>query len=75
LAPVNRRTVKFIKQKFDKNESKRYFLPRVVQRLPKNPSAQKNFTNTLGLKTDGLITELCKKIKSDIVGKNVFENH
>ena len=30
--------------------------------------------NTLGLKTDGFITELCKKIKSDIVGQNVCEN-
>ena len=41
----------------------------------KNPSVKKKtFMNTLGLKTDGLITEWCKKIKSDIVGQNVFEN-
>jgi len=57
-----------------KNESRRYFVPKVVQHLPKNPSVQKNFTNTLGLKTDGLITELFKRIKSEIVGKNVCEN-
>ncbi|KAK2704977.1 hypothetical protein QYM36_017133 [Artemia franciscana] len=30
--------------------------------------------NTLGLKTVGLVTELCKKIKSGIVGQNVYEN-
>jgi len=46
LAPVNRRTVKFIKQKFKKNGSRHYFLPKVVQHLLRNPSVQKNFTNT-----------------------------
>ena len=47
----------------------------VVQHLTKKIQVcKKTFRNTLGLQTDGLITELCKKIKSDIVGQNVCEN-
>ncbi|KAK2703889.1 hypothetical protein QYM36_017815 [Artemia franciscana] len=75
LAPVNRRTVEFTEKKFKKKESRLYYLPKVVEHFTtKIPVCQKIFMNTLGLKTDGLITELCKKIKSGIVGQIFCEN-
>ncbi|KAK2708954.1 hypothetical protein QYM36_014545 [Artemia franciscana] len=41
LIPVNRRRVKFTKQIFKKNESRLYFLPKVVQHLTKKSKCEK----------------------------------